>query len=197
MELARLVDRSVASAVAGEGRVAVAFSGGVDSSILARCAAKRGEVVACTAFSEGAGDESRAPEAAAALGLDFAPVKLTKENVGEALRAIDLPFVPTLMDRSLWCLYSIVARSAQGAGAKVMLLGQLADELFGGYAKYAEALRSRGSDAAASMMSLDVREYERHGRTRDVGACGLWVRPRLPFGAKDVTYMSQSLPVAG
>lgn len=176
--------------------MAVAFSGGLDSSIVARCASRRTEVVACSAFSDGAGDETRSRDAASALGLDIVATKLTPENIEEALKAINLPFVPTLMDKSLWCLYSVVSRSAYDAGSKVVLLGQLADELFGGYAKYEEALRVKGHDAASSMMSLDLQEYAHRGRLRDVGACGRWAQPRFPFEAKEVVDLASSLPVS-
>ena len=174
----------------------MAFSGGLDSSIIARCAARKARVVACTACSAGAGDLSRAREAASALGVDLVATELTRENVAEALRLIDLPFVPSLMDRSLWCLYSTVARSAGEAGAGVILLGQLADELFGGYAKYAEALKAKGSDAASSMMKADAEEYARKGRVRDFAACGRWAEPRLPYEAKGVFDLAMGLPVA-
>ena len=184
------------AAVGDEKRVAVAFSGGVDSSIVAKCAAGRAEVVACTAYSDGAPDRIRAREGAAALGIELVATELTKENVEEALRTIDLPFEPTLLDRSRWCLYSIVARSASQAGAGVILLGQLADELFGGYAKYAEALKANGSDAASSMMRADVQEYARRGRTRDAAACGRWAEPRFPFEAREVVDLAMGLPVA-
>lgn len=182
--------------MAGEERVAVAFSGGLDSSIMARCAAKRVKVVACTAYAAGAGDMAKAMDAASALDLEVAATELTRENVGEAQSTMHLPFVPTLMDRSLWCLYRIVARSARRSGTKVMLLGQLADELFGGYAKYGEALKSAGADAAATMMRQDVRDYPQRGRIRDVGACMGWVEPRFPFEAKEVVELASGLPVA-
>ena len=194
-EVARAVDRSVESATAGETKVAVSFSGGLDSSVLTVCAAKRVKVVACTAFAEGSGDQTRTKEAASALGVELVATVLTKENVGEALTALRLPFVPSLMDRSLWCLYSVVSRSAHDSGARVMLLGQLADELFGGYAKYAKALEADGGDAASSMMRDDAQDYAGRGRVRDVGACGSWVEPRFPYEADGVVAIASTLPM--
>lgn len=194
--VAQVAEESVGETIAGQMRVAVAFSGGLDSSIVAKCASGHVEVVACTAYSRGAGDQSRAREGASALGINLVETELTKENVSEALGLIDLPFVPTLMDRSLWCLYFIVARSASRAGAKVILLGQLADELFGGYAKYEEALKTGGSSRASEMMEADVQEYVKRGRIRDVAACARWVEPKFPFESKTMVELATGLPVA-
>ena len=185
----------MADSVDGERTVAVAFSGGLDSSILARCASRHAKVVACTGFSQGSLDAARAGEAASALNVELVTTELTKGNVAEALATMSLPFEPTLMDMSLWCLYSLISKSAHESGARVLLLGQLADELFGGYAKYWEALRLGGEEAALSMMSKDVQEYTSRGRVRDVAACGGWVEPRFPFEASYVVELASSLPM--
>jgi len=191
-----VLDGSVEASVAGERKVAVAFSGGLDSSVLAWCAKRHAEVIACTAFAKNSVDSTRAGESARALGVEHVTTELTEEKVATALAMLDLPFVPTLMDRSLWCLYSVVSQAAHNSGARVMLLGQLADELFGGYAKYAETLRLKGGDAAESMMSADVREYSHRGRLRDVGACSGKVEPRFPFESQALVDLALSLPVS-
>ncbi len=164
--------------------------------MVAKCASRHSRVVACAAFAPGSGDGGRARKAAETLGLRLEVAELNPENVGRALRTIDLPFEPTLMDRSLWCLYSTVSKTARDAGARIMLLGQLADELFGGYAKYAEALRLRGEEAAVSMMDADLRAYPLRGRLRDVGACGRRVEPKFPFEAPPVVQFAESLPMS-
>ena len=179
----------------GQDRVAVAFSGGLDSSVIAKSATKHADVVACTAYAGQSGDLNRAREAAEAMGLPLVARELTREDVVAALPALDLPFAPSLMDRSLWCLYVAVSKSARGSGARVMLLGQLADELFGGYAKYAEALKLGGGPAAESIMSADLREYATRGRVRDVTACGGLVEPRLPFESRELVEFVTSLPI--
>jgi asparagine synthase (glutamine-hydrolysing) len=182
--------------VEGRSRVAVAFSGGLDSSIIASCAKKRTEVVACSAFAEGALDSRTAGRGAAALGIELVTTRLTREAVARELKEMDLPFQTSLMDRSLWCLYSIVSRSAAGGGAEVIMLGQLADELFGGYAKYQAALKDAGEEAAAAVMDRDVREYQSRGMARDVNACSRWLEPRFPFAEKEVVDLGRSIPVS-
>ena len=194
--LARVMERSVASSVQAEKRVAVAFSGGVDSSVLAACARRHTEVVACCAAAEGARDEEKATLAAEALGVKLETVKLTSGVVEAELGEMRLPFEPTVMDRSLWCLYSVVSRRAAEAGAEVILLGQLADELFGGYAKYQVAMESGGEGAAQALMTRDVEEYAARGRVRDFDACARWLPPRFPFEAEEIVALGLALPVS-
>jgi len=194
--LARLIDESVAETVSGHSKVAVAFSGGLDSSVVARCAGDKTEVVACTAFVRGSRDSVSAERGAAALGIELITTVLTEELVDSELKEMNLEFQPTLMDRSLWCLYSTVARTASRAGARVILLGQLADELFGGYAKYESALASYGEKHTADCMDKDVEAYMTRGMARDVNACSSWVEPRFPFTDKTVIEFGRSIPVS-
>jgi asparagine synthase (glutamine-hydrolysing) len=193
--LAGLIDGAVAEAIGGEPQVAVAFSGGLDSSVVAKCAMRHTRVIACTAFAAGAGDASRAKKGADALGLELRVVELTEETVASELVEIRLPFEPTLMDRSLWCLYSEVSKSAKESGSKVMLLGQMADELFGGYAKYAEALAARGAEEARRMMEADAKEYRTRGRIRDTAACRPCAQARFPFEAEEIAEFAGAIPM--
>jgi asparagine synthase (glutamine-hydrolysing) len=196
MRLARAIDASVARMAEGRSRIAVAFSGGLDSSIIALCTKRRTEVVACSAFVEGAVDSSSASRGAAILGIELTATRLTREAVASELRKMDLPFQTSLMDRSLWCLYSIVSRIAAGEGAEVIMLGQLADELFGGYAKYQATLKDDGEEAAATIMDQDVKDYQTRGMVRDANACRRWLEPRFPFAEKEVVDLGRSIPVS-
>jgi asparagine synthase (glutamine-hydrolysing) len=180
----------------GRSRIAVAFSGGLDSSIIALCAKRRTGVVACSAFAEGALDGRCANHGAAILGIELITTKLTRETVVSEQKEMDLPFRTSLMDRSLWCLYSIVSRSAAGGGAELIMLGQLADELFGGYAKYQATLTDAGEEATAAVMDQDVKEYQARGMARDVNACSRWLEPRFPFAEKEVVDLGRSIPVS-
>ncbi|MDG6910590.1 MAG: asparagine synthase [Nitrososphaerota archaeon] len=195
-ELSRRIALAVARAVEGENTVAVAFSGGVDSSVLAACAKRHGRVIACTGYSDRSRDGARSAAAADALGIELVATRLTEESVARELSRMELPFAPTLMDRSLWCLYSVAAQSAKAAGSRVMLLGQLADELFGGYAKYASALEAGGEEAARSLMESDFDGYAHRGKIRDVGACSPWVQPRFPYADEDLVKQAASIPLS-
>ena len=193
-ELAGLIESSVRRRVEGERRVAVSFSGGVDSSIVAHCAARHSDVILCSAYSGGSRDEKQSESIAEKLGLPMVSRALTPDDIRRELKALDLPFEPTPMDRALWCIYSTTARLAAENGAETILLGQLADELLGGYAKYARAMEEGGVLAAETMMEEDLARCGQVGLVRDELACSANVEPRFPFADESVASMALSIP---
>ncbi len=74
--------------VHGQGRVAISFSGGLDSSLLALLASRHADVVLCSAYALGSRDERQSERAAALLGLKLEAALLDEEtlakSVGEA-----------------------------------------------------------------------------------------------------------------
>ncbi len=193
-ELAKRVAESVEECVRGRSRVAVAFSGGVDSSVIAVCAKRLTDAFACSASVPGSFDAGRAASAAREIGLEIVEARVTADDARSAFRDLELPFEPTPMDRELWCLYRLASERAKRAGAEAILLGQLSDELFGGYAKYERAL-GLGEAEVAEMMSADVAAFYARGMLRDVSACERWLAPRFPFASERVVELGASIPV--
>jgi asparagine synthase (glutamine-hydrolysing) len=191
--LARFLDESVERRVRGHRRVAVSFSGGLDSSLISMLAARHAKVTLCSAHASYSMDEGAVSRAADLLGLEVVEARLDKPQVTEELRSLDLPFTATPMDRALWCLYSSTARLASREGAEVMLLGQLADELFGGYMKYAIAGR-KDEGAAAEMMAADVEASALRAFVRDEAACARFIEPRFPFADEGIVGLALGLP---
>lgn len=195
-QLASLFEKAVEERVTGKKRVAVAFSGGLDSSLLAVCAKKCSKVLACSVYARGSRDSVGAAAAADLVSAEPLLAEVDERMVKNELSAINLPFRTSPMDRSLWCIYSIASRTAAEAGAEVILLGQLADELFGGYMKYERALAGEGESAAASLMREDVDSCGTRGFPRDEAACSRWLEPRFPFADRRVLEFGLRLPVA-
>lgn len=195
-ELAALIRKSIGARVAGKRRVSVAFSGGLDSSIIAHCAARQAKVIACSVAAEGSVDSRGASDAAASLGVEFVGRKLEAKSAKKELLGLDLPFDASPMDRSLWCIYSTTSRLAAESGAEIIMLGQLADELFGGYAKYETILTGVGESAAERMMSDDVEKCASRGFIRDEAACRTLCEPRFPFAQRELAEFGESLPVS-
>lgn len=194
--LADLIDSSVRERVRGRMRVGVAFSGGLDSSILAHCASKYAEVIACAVHAVGSFDEAKAAKAAEKLDIELRTNTVDRDGVAKELSVLDLPFEPELMDKSLWCIYSVAARTAARCGAEVIMLGQLADELFGGYLKYQRAAQENGQEVAEALMEKDVAECGMRGLIRDEAACSRWVEPRFPFAEGRLVDFGLSVPAS-
>jgi asparagine synthase (glutamine-hydrolysing) len=195
-KLASLLEDSVKRCVLGQSRVAVSFSGGLDSSLLALLASRQTDVVLCSAFAPGSRDEVQTDKAAALLGLKLETALLDEEAVMKRSGEAELPpGDATVMDKALWCIYSATSELAMGEKAQMILLGQLADELFGGYRKYAIEVQEGGTAAAERMMRADVRACADRGFLRDEAACSAFAEVRFPFADARVASFADGLPL--
>ena len=195
-ELASLIDESVRVRVSGQGRVAVSFSGGLDSSVLAMVAARHADVVLCSAYASGSRDETQCAMAADLLGLSLGTALLDEETLAGRSREAELPpGEVTAMDKALWCIYSTTSQLAKRSKARTILLGQLADELFGGYMKYAVKAREEGAAAAETMMAADVRACADRGFVRDEAACSASCEVRFPYADGRIASFAAGLPL--
>ncbi len=114
------------------GKVAVAFSGGLDSSLISWLLRKRDPLL-ITVGSENSADVTRAIKSAKVLGLNHIIVHL--DQISSAIGAVS-EFSKTIMDYSLAAGFFLASRKAAEMGAEWLVTGQLADELFGGYSRY-------------------------------------------------------------
>jgi asparagine synthase (glutamine-hydrolysing) len=194
--LASLLEDSVRRRVQGQGRVAVSFSGGLDSSLLALLASRHAEVVLCSAYAPGSRDEGQSEKAAGLLGLRLETALLDEDTVARRSMEAEMPPGDTTdMDKALWCIYSTTSGLAKRSGARMIILGQLADELFGGYMKYAIRAREEGAEAAEEMMREDVRACADRGFLRDEAACSASCEVRFPYADEGVASFAARLPL--
>jgi asparagine synthase (glutamine-hydrolysing) len=138
-----VLDRTRAVATDGpdddsrDGSVAVAFSGGVDSAVVA---AGVPDAPCYVAGFEGCHDVAAAREAAAAMDRDLRVVEVTHDDIRERLPDLAAATGRTNpMDLSIVLPLFLVGERAAADGFDRLALGQGADELFGGYAKVAKA----------------------------------------------------------
>ena len=119
-------------------KVAVSFSGGLDSSLIAWLAAELAEVRLFSVFTETGTDASYAGTAADALGLGWRATRV--DDVYALLEGMETrSLCSTPMDMGLAAGFYAVSRAACREGFDILLTGQGADELFGGYRKYLDA----------------------------------------------------------
>ena len=130
-------DRTRSVGDGADGGVAVAFSGGVDSAVVA---AGVPEAPCYVAGFEGCHDVAAAREAAAAMDRDLRVVEITHDDIRD--RVPDLAAATgrtNPMDLAIALPLFLAGERAAADGFDRLALGQGADELFGGYAKVAKA----------------------------------------------------------
>ncbi len=128
-------------------KTGVLFSGGLDSSLIAYLASEYSDVVLYTAGTEGSPDLEWARKASDILGLELREYVFTEEDVEEALGEIMFAIEePDAMNLAIGTPLYFATKLAGEEGTRVLLSGQGADELFGGYAKYLERPELMESD---------------------------------------------------
>jgi asparagine synthase (glutamine-hydrolysing) len=123
-----------------ESGLAVAFSGGVDSTAVAT----RVDAPLYVAGFEGSHDVEAARSGATVLGreADLRVVEVTHDDIERAVRGVVAATGRTnAMDVQIAASLWLVAERVAADGYDRLALGQGADELFGGYAKVADAPR--------------------------------------------------------
>ncbi|UCE91735.1 MAG: hypothetical protein JSV90_00865 [Methanobacteriota archaeon] len=134
-QLLKALGTAVADAIGGCERVAIAYSGGLDSSIVAALASRTAEVSCYTACTEGSHDHRSAERYANEQGLSTEMMVLSPDDVrGLTATAAGLIGRSDAVRISYTVPLLAVIDSARET---VILSGAIADELFAGYARYA------------------------------------------------------------
>ena len=138
--LEALLDASTRRALRSDVPVSLFLSGGIDSSLVARSAARSGTFAAAYCLTFGDRSYSEWPKAEATakqLGVPLVDVQLGPDALDDFFQLVDHADDP-LADSSalaVWTLSRAVARHT-----KVVLSGDGGDELFAGYLTYAATL---------------------------------------------------------
>ncbi len=193
-QLVELLHQSVKSSVAG--RCALLFSGGLDSSILAKIVSDSGlEPLLISVGVQGSYDLAVARSAASLLGLDLLEVSLSEERVAESLRYLNnvIPLSGP-MDMALAIMMYEGSRASSSENRRQVVTGQGADELFGGYKKYLRI--SEASERLDSAMKDDLSALWRVGIPRDWAAsAAAGCMLTMPYLDPRVVSMALNTPV--
>jgi asparagine synthase (glutamine-hydrolysing) len=195
--LRRLLEQAVRVRVAGVEDVAVAFSGGLDSSVVAFLAEKcRVNVHLVHVSLEGQPETGEARRAADALGLPLQVHLFSEEDVARVVpRVVELIEEPDPIKASIGVPFYWAAEKTAASGFKVMLAGQGADELFGGYQRYVNEYLLHGDEAVRKTMFDDVVGIHESNLERDMKICSFHnMELRVPFGAYQVAEFAMALP---
>jgi asparagine synthase (glutamine-hydrolysing) len=194
-QLISLLRRAVRRRMRRHGHIALAFSGGLDSSILARLVGEESDVVALSVSTAGAHDAAVAPRAAAALDLPLSQLTLRPAAIARRVRELG-PRLPrtSSMDLSIAVAIRTLAQGAHQRGCSALMVGQLADELFGGYHKYLQVGRMQGPEAAEELMRAEVLNAHEVGLPRDEIAAAPYAQLVFPYAAVPVVDFGLGLP---
>lgn len=178
--------------------VAVAFSGGVDSSVVAVLAENVGLNVQL--ISVGLEDQPEvlfAKEAAEALGLPLHLQTYTVSELEETLaKVLWLIEEPHPVNACIAVPFYWLAETTSKLGYPVLLAGQGADELFGGYQRYLTEYAGSGAEAVEQKMFHDIENAYRANFQRDNQVCSCHgVELRLPFIDREVVDFALRLPL--
>lgn len=188
-----LLRRSVERRIKG-GKIAIGFSGGVDSSLLTLLASQIGDVKLVSVYASGSRDEVNVKASARLLGLDLVEVALTPREVAEKIERIaEITEKQSAMDIAIGMAINTAASTARDEGCDCLLLGQLADELFGGYRRYLRVYSEEGVEAAHRAMVKDTFGAYSANFERDEAAASPYTDFRLPYASLELAEYALSL----
>lgn len=195
--LLKLLRQSMRLRLSGLKEVAVAFSGGLDSSLVACLAKETGINVQLFHVSlNNQPETAEAKKAADALGLPLKVHLFTESNVENVLpKVLEIIEEPDPIKAAVGIPFFWNAQEAASAGFGVMLAGQGADELFGGYRRYVTEYMDKGDAAARRTMFHDVAVIHESNIERDEKICSSYdVELRLPFASLGIAEFAMILP---
>lgn len=197
-QLQKLLRRSVDGRVSGLREIAVAFSGGLDSGLIAFLAKNSGADVHLVHV--GLRDQLEtdyAKKVAEELKLPIHVQLYNEEDVEKTLlRVLWLIEESDPVKASIGIPFYWAAEKTAEMGFKVMLAGQGADELFGGYKRYADDYLRYGDEKVHEILFSDVvRMYETNFE-RDFKICNFHnLELLLPFATYQIAKFAINLPV--
>jgi asparagine synthase (glutamine-hydrolysing) len=196
--LRSLLEESVRKRLREANKVGIAFSGGLDSSIVARLVQKSGiSAQLISVCLEGQSGALHAEEAAEALHTPIIIQEYDAPDVEDILaRVLWLIEEPDVMKAGVAIPLFWSAQVASKLGCDVMFVGQGADELFGGYRRYLTLYKTKGPAEVAEMLLHDTLTSYDTNFQRDEPLCAYHkIEMCLPFADTSVVQYALSLPV--
>jgi asparagine synthase (glutamine-hydrolysing) len=196
-KLNKVLRDAMVKRVEGLKKIGIAFSGGLDSSILAKllCDLDK-DVTLYVSGMEDSSDLVAAEEVASNLGLKLKERILTVDEIESYIAKTVYAIEESgLMGVSISLPLYAAAESAREKNIKVILSGQGCDELFGGYKRYLNVLRSNGYEGLRSEFLGDLRRVsETSLQGSEAAAMANSVELRVPYLDADVIEVATAIP---
>ncbi len=191
-ELLALLDKAVKKNVSGR-ETALAFSGGLDSTLLAKLASKYTSVRAYAVGVEGAYDLANAEKSARSIGVPLEKIIASREDVAHASEeARKIVPDPSILDIQIAVPLHLLCSNVHKKGITELLIGQGADELFGGYARY----EKMGETQLQNALRTDYEALPSMLERRDCAVAKYnKVTLKTPYLEKEVADFALALPL--
>ncbi len=196
-QLKNLLIKSVEKRVSGLSEVGILFSGGIDSTIIAKIADDLG--IKTTLYSVGHKDSidlKFAKETAATMDLSLKVKLVNVEDVRKylpmVLNAIE-EF--NVMKIGVGMPGYVAAEMAHEDNLKVMLSGQGADELYGGYNRYLKFYQEKGEITQEDLKQDILNLYHVNLQRDDAVTMANSIELRVPYLDPDIINNAMNIPM--
>jgi len=197
--LSELTTESIRKRMGDLKRVAVAYSGGLDSGVIACCSQATGlDVELLTVTVKSNGEFEHAKRTAKELGFPLVAKQYSLTDVRAAIsQVLQRMEKANVMDVAIAVPILWASQLAEEKGVQAIFMGQGADELFGGYDRYILAYQRRGPEEARRMMMKDILNLSELSLERDEQvSAGTKVELRLPFADRELMRFVLALPLS-
>jgi len=191
-ELSELISRAVEQTL--EDTVAISFSGGLDSTVIATIAKRHAGVELFSAGMEDSPDIGYAEKAAAELSLPLNKVFIDEGSAMEVYGKCHAMLPLDFLKLEILVPVYYVAEAAARKGHKVLLFGAGAEELFVGYERY-YTYKEEGKDLD-SILKEEFRTLPKRDIGRMKKVCRKFgIEARFPFYDREIAKMVFSVPL--
>ncbi|MGF7119043.1 asparagine synthase (glutamine-hydrolyzing) [Methanobacterium oryzae] len=188
---------SVKKRIQGLSKVGILFSGGIDSTIIAKIAADFGiNVILYSVGHENSPDLKFAKKTAKAMNL---PLKIKKVDIEDVHNYL-MPVLNAIEEFNIMKIGVgmpgfIAAEMAHQDDLKVMLSGQGADELFGGYHRYLKFYEEKGELAREDLKEDIINLYHVNLQRDDAVTMANSIELRVPYLDLDIINTAMNIPM--
>ncbi|UCH88570.1 MAG: asparagine synthase [Thermoplasmata archaeon] len=185
-----LLTDSIQSNLEGFASPAVAYSGGLDCSVIAKIAMESHSVKLVAVGTEDSQDLQAARLGSELLGLPLERIIVMKAEVEDAIPdIIDILKSRNALEISIELSLYFVCKHTRN---DLILTGQGADELFGGYSRYLRL----GSDEQKVRMKQDLSDYLQYNKPQELKlGKAFGKRIAMPYTASQIVEFIEQLPI--
>ena len=196
-DIRELLIGSVEKRTRGLSNVGIIFSGGVDSTIIAKISDDLGvDTTLYTAGHETSSDINFAKKTATDMGL---PLKIKTLEVKDVKRYTELVLNAieefNIMKLGVGIPSYVASEMAHSDGVKVVMSGQGADEIFAGYHRYIQSYIDNGENVQEDLIEDVKNLYHVNLQRDDAVTMANSVELRVPYLDPELVYMVLQVPI--